>query len=568
MHILTALKHSKWSMRRKLFGYMFLLAALLLLALISGLILFGRFANTGETTYEALDIQMEMFQRDVFAHFDRLAAASIELSEDVGFFLEMYLSEKEISLDDLNDAEDEITALQDAMLEPLRQRLLQEDCSGVFVMLDATINSAVEHAAHSRTGIYLQQSGYKTLDKTILLYRGQTQNGKDHEILPHRKWQLEFRTDRFPNYEQVLSCASLPPEQAYLLTDRFTLPGTSEDAMLMVSPVVGSDGTFFGVCGYEISFSFFKTYYAQPSKIAHLTCLLTKSDGQTLDPLSGFSCGVSQGYYREPKEPLSIEAADYGLLRLLGEELSYIGITRELSLSPNNTPYTLAVTILKSDYDRLVMKTLLQNVLLWALLLFFAVSCCMIFSRRYLSPILKGLEQIKSEDRSQAQSSVLELNDLLVFLSEQDQRYEESLSALTLEKQTAQTEKERLQLEYERAQVAYKNAREEYLRAQQELSCAKTELDRLAYSRKTEIDPDDFQNFKTGLSTLTKMERAIFAYYLEGKSAQEILDLAGIKQGTLKFHNHNILQKLGVSSRRQMLRYAEFMRYQGEETLK
>jgi len=64
------------------------------------------------------------------------------------------------------------------------------------------------------------------------------------------------------------------------------------------------------------------------------------------------------------------------------------------------------------------------------------------------------------------------------------------------------------------------------------------------------------------MQTLTKSERAIFNWYLEGKSAKEILDLIGIKEGTLKFHNHNILNKLGVSSRKQMLRYAALMKQQ------
>jgi len=170
------------------------------------------------------------------------------------------------------------------------------------------------------------------------------------------------------------------------------------------------------------------------------------------------------------------------------------------------------------------------------------------------------LEQIKTEDRSQAQSSIPEINDLFVFLSEQDRRYEDSLNALARDKQTAQTEKNRLQVQYEQAQIAYESAQDEYLRAQHELDSAKTELDRLAYSRKNEIDPEDFQNFKEGLETLTKMERVIFEYYLSGKSAQEILELSGIKHGTLKFHNHNILGKLGVSSRKQMLRYAALMK--------
>ncbi|MBP3414613.1 MAG: hypothetical protein J6L81_05405 [Clostridia bacterium] len=560
MRVLTAIKYSKLSLRAKLFAYMFILATLLLLALVSGMLIFGQFDSIGESTYESLDVQMEWFQRDVSTHFDRLAAAGIDLSKHTGFLIDNYLSEKGLSFDDLNDSASDIKAIQNAMMHPLQQSLRQENCSGVFVMLEATVNSAVKDAELSRTGIYLQQSGYKTPDKSILLYRGLVEAGKAHQAMPHRKWQLEFRSDRFPNYDKIAAFAKHTPERAYFVTDRISLPGTSESAMFIVSPVVSKDGTFYGICGYEVSYSFFRTYYAQPSKIKHLTCLMVENGGDVLNTSSGFSCGVFNGYYREPKGILNIKQENHGLLSFINDDVSYIGVAREAILSPNNAPHMLVVTMLKSDYDRAVIGAIVRNVILMALLLFFAISCCMIFSRRYLSPILKGLEQIKLEDRSQAQSTIPEINDLFVFLSEQDQRYEDSLNALTKEKQTAQSEKNHLQVQFEQAQIAFESAQDKYQRAQQELSTAKTELDRLAYSRKNEIDPDDFQHFKEGLGTLTKMERVIFDYYLDGKSAQDILELTGIKHGTLKFHNHNIIGKLGVSSRKQMLRFAALMK--------
>ena len=52
----------------------------------------------------------------------------------------------------------------------------------------------------------------------------------------------------------------------------------------------------------------------------------------------------------------------------------------------------------------------------------------------------------------------------------------------------------------------------------------------------------------------------MFELYLLGKTAKEIIALTGIKESTLNFHNHNILKKLGVSSRKQMLRYAALMK--------
>lgn len=65
MRIFSAFRYSEWSLKRKLFGYMFLLATLLLLALVTGLFLFGRFDSAGKNTYEALDIQLEVFEKDV-----------------------------------------------------------------------------------------------------------------------------------------------------------------------------------------------------------------------------------------------------------------------------------------------------------------------------------------------------------------------------------------------------------------------------------------------------------------------------------------------------------------------
>lgn len=59
----------------------------------------------------------------------------------------------------------------------------------------------------------------------------------------------------------------------------------------------------------------------------------------------------------------------------------------------------------------------------------------------------------------------------------------------------------------------------------------------------------------------------MFELYLEGKTAEEILEICAIQKSTLKYHNHNILGKLGVSSRKQMLRYAALLKQENGETL-
>ncbi len=58
------------------------------------------------------------------------------------------------------------------------------------------------------------------------------------------------------------------------------------------------------------------------------------------------------------------------------------------------------------------------------------------------------------------------------------------------------------------------------------------------------------------LCTLTPTEREIYALYLKGKSTKEIMTELSIKENTLKYHNKNIYSKLGVSSRKELLKIA------------
>ena len=67
---------------------------------------------------------------------------------------------------------------------------------------------------------------------------------------------------------------------------------------------------------------------------------------------------------------------------------------------------------------------------------------------------------------------------------------------------------------------------------------------------------DEYRRFCDGIALLTITERKIFDLYVSGKSTQETAETMGIKENTLKFHNKNIYQKLGVSSRKQLLYYA------------
>ena len=567
MRKLTALHYSEWSLKRKLFVYMLLLAALLLLILFIGLAAIGRTKSTADTVYDSLELQMKVYEKDILTHFDHLAASSVILSTDMSELIADSLQEKNISFSDLNDNSNVIADLQSTMIEPLKQRLLQADCSGVFVMLFATVNSTLSETSGSKTGLYLQISSYERNNSDIIMYRGIADVAKAHGITLHRKWRLEFRTDLFPDYEEILTSAFMPLEQSYRVTKLFKLPGTSEYALLITVPIFGIDGTFYGICGYEICDSYFMMHHEQPSKLEHLCCLLSTAHENILIPSEALSCGSEDAYFHSLTEAYDIQKKGDKLSVIGNESFSYIGITRTITLAPSGEDHSLVVMIPKSDYDRMLSQNIIQTAIFLLLLLFFTVSFCRFFSKRFLTPLLTSLEQIKSDRRNETGSGIPEILDLVEYLDKQEKIRGEMLTSLEQKNQAAENEKLRLKAEYDRALDDFHRVEEEYISAHDELEHVKNEMERLAYSRKTEIDPEDYDYFLAGLQTLTEAERNLFEQYLSGKSVKEILAINGIKESTLKYHNHNLLGKLGVSSRKQMLRYAEVMRHQKKTEL-
>ena len=112
--------------------------------------------------------------------------------------------------------------------------------------------------------------------------------------------------------------------------------------------------------------------------------------------------------------------------------------------------------------------------------------------------------------------------------------------------------------EQQRTKAAYEKALEEYELAQNELL-------HLSKEGQKEIVLEDYEYFVCNLKTLTPQEQRIYDLYLDGKTTAEISEIIGIKENTMKYHNKNIYSKLGVSSRKQFLRFAALKQYQDKK---
>lgn len=523
-------KHKKIPLRRKLFIYMITLAVITLAFIATGSFFMGNFSSTKETVSQNLSFQLDVYERQVDRYYDDLAMMGSALSDDLSELTQNYLSANSITLNDVNDSEERVLELQTTVFFKLREELLKTDCSGAFVFFNATVNTGVENAQYSKTGLYFQRSTLDSTDDRLLLYRGIYELGKTNNVMPHRKWRLEFSTDLIPEYNSLPITTLARERQSYLLNVS-TLQGTSERAMHFIIPLSSKAGENYGFCGFEISESYFKKYFAQVTQISHLTCLFTKIQTGKIDADAGFSAGVYNGYYLAPKGELKISSFGNGLITLKGST-SYVGKTKTVGIC--NEEYSLTVIFPKADYDDLARQNTLRITLVITLVLVLTILVCVLFTRKFLSPILKDLDKIRKRNHQNSSSDIAEIDDLFVFLTEQDNLREQENNALLQKQQDA-------------------------------LNKAKSEIERLSYLRKSEVDPADYEIFKAGIQSLTKTEKTVFRLYLQGKNAEEIMEICAIQQSTLKYHNHNILGKLGVSSRKEMLRYATLLKQETGE---
>lgn len=516
--------NGKLNMRDSLFGYMMILTVVILIVIAFGLMVLGTFSEPSDVYTNMLELHMEVFEKDIVSHNEELSMRGANLSANASRIIAYYLRTNALDFSDLQNSPEHISALEKIFADMLDDEILKARSFGIFIMLD----TAREYTdASSKAGVYLRRSSYDRLDESLLLYRGISSVGNDLGILPSDNWNEEFDINDFPDFSDILQTdPAIPLEKSYVFARAVAIPGVNENAMLIAVPIRGNRGEVWGICGFEINEQSFRINHAQSATVDHLMCMWFPSLTD-LSASSAMICGTSDGYFAPPQGQITKSNAKGNLCVFNAENGSFIGLSRVHEFD-NGEKHTFAVMIPKGDYDKAVSTNSVQIVIFLILLSFFAISLCRILSKRFINPIIDGLERIRMFEHSGSVSHLSEISDLFAFLAAKDREYEMAYESLADEKEKAQTELTRVQ----------------------------REIEKLCYSRKNEIDPDDYENFVIGIKMLTKSERNIFEMYLAGKTAKEIIEITGIKESTLKFHNSNIYEKLGVSSRKQMLRYA------------
>ena len=539
--LLSKLKRAKPSMRRRLLLYMGALAALLLFSLFAVLLLLGQLKSPREEMKKSLTFQMEAFRSDVTSLWRNVSVMGVHLSEDMTALIE----ERVKDFDALSGSADALEQLEASMLGPLCQYVQQADCSGGFVLLSVSLNP--DAAADSFSGLYVQRSNAEHTTSDLLLYRGMADIGRQHRVMPHRKWAQEFCPADFPGLADQLEAASAPIERACRTTELLTLPGTTEQAILLSVPMVGANGRVYGLCGFSVNQTYFSAHHAQPSAVSSLACVLSDA-AEGLDIQKGLLTYPAGGFCFVPDELLAEKSLRGGLSAFVGTELSFVGISEPFTVAAGDeAPHNLTVLIPKSDYDRALLKSRLEAAGVLMLLLFFAVSCCLFYTRRYLRPILRDIERLKDESGG-TQMTFDELQPVSARL----RSHEQTITVLETEKLDLQG-----QVEHMQSQV---------VDTQEQLDDSLAEIRRLAYLGKKELDPADYQKFLEGYAKLSSKELEICAALAKGLSARQCAEQTGSALSTIDTYRKRVYGKTNIHRVRQLrLCYALMQLEQAEQ---
>ena len=510
-------------MRLRLFLFLILFLNTIILGVLLVLFSVGIFKAGLLEHSSVLEMELTHLGEDIYKSFGSLSVLNVDLARELSLSLERNLKEHEGSIDSLQKNPQLLEHLLEDELARLTNALEKSRGSGVFLMLDATVNPELPSSRNSRACLYLKNmepnivNGLAANLRLCLGPMAIARNNKIH-ILP--QWQMELDVGKMTGFTEVMATSSekeLPPSRLYHWGEVTSLPGNSERIMLCTVPLISSDGTVFGLCGFEVSEMLFKlSYTPESASYDHLFCLLSPLEKNTLR-LSGalfagsFAAGLASPEQTEMEiSPGSGELYSYRQ----SEKESYAGLHRTMSLYPRDSAYgdEQWAVVLMMPYQGLNTLISAKNyklILGLLLLLFVNIGLASFISNRYLHPVVAALEQLKTPGPS-SKTKIPEIDDLIEYLAAQDEA----------------------------------------------TSREKKELPEQVHSAL-------YMEFVNNIRTLSPAERLVFDLYVQGYTAQEIAEILCLSINTIKTHNRRIYMKLNVTSRKELMVYIQLMEEAG-----
>ena len=535
MHIkklIELIRNSKgqtMSMRRKLMLYMLLLLLTAVGILATAFIATGVIGVDDERIYEGMHMRLDQEEGLIDEEIDSIIVQGIDLAQNIGRETQTIFTNNNVTIDNLNNNIDTLYDLQSSYYGYMNTAIQMSGASGVFVVLNATANTEIENSDKSRSGVYLRVSNIdlkEQVNKELNLYRGIAEIGRDKGLRMNNQWQLEFDMDRTPFAIPGFKIDDI--SRSYQLSSRFKLQNMWEEVVMLSVPFTGSEGTVYGQCGLELSEALFSLKHpALESEFGALITVLAPYDGDILYVDKGL-VGGTQDTFITDKENFRV-SGDKRLVKLSGDFGDYICVMKDVktnglptsiqfsgfedtSIASEGEPkkevtWKLCVLIPESDYIAFIRSSRMRWLTIAAIFLVVMLIACLIISRRYVEPIVNGMEALKgSGDGDPVKTGYSEIDELIEFMKSKEddeviveEKLPENISIL-------------------------------------------------------------FDNFAENVKKLSPAEWVVMRLYIEGHEIAEIPDLAFISITTVRKHNRNIYEKLEVASRDELMLYIDLFR--------
>lgn len=516
-----------FSMRLKLFLFLLVLVLTMFLGIVVILLISGTFTAGLAESEKLISNELGHTSQNISQQYGQLSMQAVEFSQSLSESMEKKLSKQGIQISNIDKHPEILEKLLFSEYERALFSLQRAKSSGIFIILNATVNPMLENSENSRSGLYIKNMEpniISSFSPTITVLRGFPSIGRNNSLSLHAQWCMEFDISDAPYYIRPLQAAQLhgdklPLSRLYYWSPPLTLPNTSEEVMLLSVPLIDSRGHVFGVCGFEISALLFKlSFMPNNHTYNRLFCLLAPISGNTMNARQSLSAGgYSARKISHASASMGVSASRKSFYTYRQENGSaFLGFHAPIQLYPQDSAFVnekWAAAVLVPEEDIIIAVTRLNLLLasLLILLVFLGVIISLVLSRNYIKPITRGLDIIKSTELASAPKiKVPEIDELIDFLSiHQEKLYQKA--------------------EQEKLPIAV------------------------------------LEEFLENSKALSPAERAVFNLYVKGHTAKEIAEKLFLSINTIKTHNKRIYAKLNVASRKELLTYIKMLKEVGRE---
>lgn len=493
-------------MQRKLFLYWSSMLLVLFSLFLVVLGVKGVFSALEKEMGQLLSVRQNNVVTDLSDQFDKITAQGIAVSEQLSTAVSNYLFTDPVS--SLNDDPKRIAELESLLYGSLTTALRSAPCNGAYLVLDATTNTQAPGAQFSRAGLYLRLANLSSkgaANQDIAFYRGVPDVARQHQLELHNRWKLEFDTSKLPGYDAILNSPVERLAENAVWTERICLPDTWENAILLMIPFLGNDGSVLGVCGLELSeFYFMLSYPSEESEFGSMVTLLAPMNGDTV-VLSKALAGSLEETYLNTENLLEVKTGRY-FNQYIGKNQTFLGTHTMVELRMADGSQLYAITLIPQDG---FLRAISLERAFWmigaAVILVVLLALSIHLSRSFAQPISQSLEWIQNGGTLCREcSGVSEIDELFDF--------------------------------------------------------TQAKLEAVGSAQLPSNIEELFSSFAQRATNLTPTEHNILKYYADGKGIKEVAEHACISINTVRRHNANIYQKLGVGSREELLLYIELFR--------